>query len=267
MIGCVYYVILSLEPTTQVKIGMSNNVNIKRSSAYGESSEVIREVPCGNPKFVETQLIKLFNKKFVKVKGKEYFEGDHDTMIECFDKCINTYSTEATEYNLDIGYLIQKTSQWLDEKLSQDIVPSINDTHSYIRPDIESMISTQMMNCIDYLQSISDITKMNELIVHHDKLVEYEICLASSGSNDIKKRLKALDLIENKDYRITRVRQPLLKGVRGGATSGKNVYMLTPIAFKRILSRSNIPVYQSYPLFEQYLNQIYSSRIYSYSQK
>ena len=262
MIGCVYYVILTSDTTTQVKIGMSRNINSKRSSAHGQSSEIIREVSCGNPISVEKQLIKIFKKKFVKVKGNEFFKGDHDKMLECFDKCIETYATEAIEYNIDVTYLTKKIVQWFDQQLSQGIIPSIDDTHSFIRPDIESMISPQMMNCIDYLQSISDIAKMNEFIVHHEKLIEYGVCLASSGSNDIKKQLHPLGLSENEDYQLTKFRQP----VKQGGFSIKHVYMLTPLAFKDILLKSKIKVYRSYQLFEQHLNQIYALKLRSYYQ-
>lgn len=94
----------------------------------------------------------------------------------------------------------------MDEQLSQDIVLSIDDTHSFIRPNIESMIFPQMMNCIDYLQTISDIAKINDFIVAHDKLFEYGIT-KSNQSNHIKERLDASSMSKNEDYLLHRFRE------------------------------------------------------------
>jgi len=72
-----------------------------------------------------------------------------------------------------------------------------------------------------------------EFIVHHEKLIEYGI-LSSNNSNDVRERLDALGLIENEDYRL----QDILQPVKQGGTSTKNVYILTSEAFKTCLLRA-----------------------------
>ena len=263
MIGCVYCVVISSDTLFEVKIGMSRNINIKRSSSYGQTSKIIREVRCGNPKEVETQLIQSFNLGFTKVKGNEFFKGDYDQIIRCFDKCVSEYATEAIEYKLNTDQLIAKTDKWLSKNLDQGIIPSINDTLSFIRPDIEETISSSMMGCIDYLQSISDLSRMNHFIVNHDKLIEHNIYISSGGSSDIRKRLNALALCENVDYLKNKVKAQSHTS-RGGRP--QTIYMLTPRTFKRLILSSNMPVLQSYVLLEQYINQLYISRIYSHIQ-
>jgi hypothetical protein len=72
-----------------------------------------------------------------------------------------------------------------------------------------------------------------EFIVHHEKLVEYGI-MSSIRSSDVKKKLDALELVEDEEYRLRDISQP----VKQGGYSHKNVYMLTPEAFKTCLMRS-----------------------------
>ena len=77
-------------------------------------------------------------------------------------------------------------------------------------------------------------TQEGEFVVHHEKLIEYGIMM-SGRSSAVKVKLDALGLVENEDYHL----QDVLQVVRpqGGGTS-KNVYMLTPEAFKKCLMRA-----------------------------
>ena len=60
-----------------------------------------------------------------------------------------------------------------------------------------------------------------EFIVHHEKLVEYGI-MSSKRSSDVKDRLDALELVENEEYRLRDVPQP----VPQGGYSTKKIYTL-----------------------------------------
>ena len=87
---------------------------------------------------------------------------------------------------------------------------------------------------ISFMEYFLELTAHEgEFIVHHEKLIEYGI-MTSGRSNDVNKKLEALDLVENIDYRLRDVSQP----VPQGGYSTKKVYMLTPEAFKKYLMRA-----------------------------
>lgn len=76
-------------------------------------------------------------------------------------------------------------------------------------------------------------THEGEFVVHHNKLIEYGI-MSSIRSSDVKVKLDALGLVENEDYRVRDISQP----VKQGGYSTKKIYMLTPEAFKKCLMRA-----------------------------
>ncbi|MGL4814494.1 MAG: hypothetical protein ACRC39_04400, partial [Enterobacter sp.] len=87
---------------------------------------------------------------------------------------------------------------------------------------------------IFFMEYFLDLTiHEGEFVVHHDKLTEYGI-MSSIRSNDVKKKLDALGLVENEDYRLRDISQP----VKQGGYSTKKIYMLTPEAFKKCLMRA-----------------------------
>lgn len=93
----------------------------------------------------------------------------------------------------------------------------------------------------------------NEFIVNHIKLQEYGVLTNIDTSKDIKRRLETLMLIENEDYQVGNVAQP----VKQGGFSTKKEYKLTPYAFKLCLIRSkNSKEYAKYYLL---LEQVFKN--------
>jgi len=96
-------------------------------------------------------------------------------------------------------------------------------------------------------------TQEGEFVVHHEKLIEYGV-MTSGRSNDVNKKLDALELIVNEDYRSIlfrdvsenlssggRPKREVLRDVSQNLSFGgrpKKVYMLTPEAFKKCLMRA-----------------------------
>jgi hypothetical protein len=92
-------------------------------------------------------------------------------------------------------------------------------------------------------------TQEGEFVVHHEKLIEYGV-MTSKQSSDVRVKLnalatkwpppKAVELVEDIDYRLPDVRQPVPQGRSAdsafgeGGYSTKKVYMLTPEAFKTV---------------------------------
>ncbi len=92
----------------------------------------------------------------------------------------------------------------------------------------------------------------NEFIIEHSKLKEYNVITNIKSCNILDCLLK-FDLIENQDYRVLNVQQP----VKQGGYSIKNLYTLTPYAFKFCLIRSrNTKEYTKYYLL---LEQIFKN--------
>ena len=92
---------------------------------------------------------------------------------------------------------------------------------------------------------IDIIKHKNEFYIHHNKLKEYGVIKDIKSSN-ILNCLNQFNMIENEDYRLLNVKQP----VKQGGYSTKKVYHLTPKSFKICLMRSkNTKKYAFYYLF------------------
>ena len=119
-----------------------------------------------------------------------------------------------------------------------------------------SLIHSQFYSNLDisFMDYFLELTNHeNEFIVEHIKLQEYGVLTNINTSEKIKKNLERLFLIENEDYRVSQVRQP----VKQGGFSTKNEYKLTPYAFKLCLIRSkNSKEYAKYYLL---LEQVFKN--------
>lgn len=84
-----------------------------------------------------------------------------------------------------------------------------------------------------------------EFVVEQEKLKEYGIINSLTTSFNIKRSLEQFDLVENEDYRLLNVEQPVVQG----GFSIKKLYTLTPTAFKLCLIRAkNSKKYAKYYL-------------------
>jgi len=87
---------------------------------------------------------------------------------------------------------------------------------------------------ISFMEYFLELTEHEgEFYVHHEKLIEYGI-VTSKRSSNVKEKLDALGLVENEDYHLTDV----CEMVRPQGGKHKNIYMLTPEAFKKCLMRA-----------------------------
>jgi len=106
---------------------------------------------------------------------------------------------------------------------------------------------------MDYFLELCD--HENEFIVEHIKLQEYGVLTNVTKSNNIKKSLERLFLIENEDYLLLQVEQQDSKKKHGGNNAKE--YKLTPYAFKLCLIRSqNSKEYAKYYLL---LEQVFKN--------
>jgi hypothetical protein len=73
---------------------------------------------------------------------------------------------------------------------------------------------------ISFMQYFLELTHhRRKFVVHHKKLVEYEI-MTSKQSSHVKVKLDLLRLVEDVDYRLTDVCEPVLQG----GISTKKIY-------------------------------------------
>ncbi len=82
----------------------------------------------------------------------------------------------------------------------------------------------------DYFLEI--IEDEEEFVIHHSKLLDYGIMI-STRSSSVLSKLQALDMVETEDY----VMHTICERGKSGAQK-RNIYMLTPEAFKMCLIRS-----------------------------
>jgi len=165
------------------------------------------------------------------------------------------------EYHINLSYIksykiiitsqfntITEFNTYLSDKLRN---VKLNEYFTLIHSKFYKNVDISFM---DYFLELCE--HENEFIVDHIKLQEYGI-INTIKSSTIKQTLENTALlIENEDYRVHNVMQPL-KGKRGGATSGFKEYKLTPYAFKLCLIRSkNSKEYAKYYLL---LEQVFKN--------
>lgn len=102
--------------TSCFKIGMSCRSNDRRLKRYGNGLKIIQTHDCSNPTEVEDKLKAEFKSKFTLTRGLEYFTGDLDDMIECFNTCIEQVSIECMELKLNISDIIESLRPYINSK-------------------------------------------------------------------------------------------------------------------------------------------------------
>jgi len=133
---------------------------------------------------------------------------------------------------------IQEFNIYLSEKLrNMKLNEYIKEIQNKFYPELD-------ISFMDYFLELCN--HENEFIVDHIKLQEYGVLTNITKSNNIKKSLERLFLIENEDYLVLQVEQ------QSETSRGKkyaNEYKLTPYTFKLCLIRSqNSKEYAKYYL-------------------
>lgn len=111
--------------------------------------------------------------------------------------------------------------------------------NSLIKKDLKSYfidVHKQFYNNVDisFMEYFLEICEHeDQFIVNHEKLIQYNV-ITNNRSNDVKKCLEQFNLVDNIDYLMRNVPQQC----RQGNVIHKNVYTLTPYAFKLCLIRA-----------------------------
>ena len=118
-----------------------------------------------------------------------------------------------------------------NELLSQQ--PIKVDMGDYFEIFTSRFYPDQDLSFMNYFLELCSEENEGQFIVPHGKLIEYGV-MTSARSNDVGSKLGSLGLSENEDFELRDVSQLRTQG----GTSTKNIYLLTPDAFKLCLMRA-----------------------------
>lgn len=85
MAGTLYFIQpAELVGTNRYKIGCSASNDMIRCKSYKKGTRYMMILECQQPFVVEDTVKKVFNARFSRIAGKEYFEGDEEEMRNLF---------------------------------------------------------------------------------------------------------------------------------------------------------------------------------------
>lgn len=88
--------------TQRFKIGCSSTNRLDRVKSYRKGTRYLHISECENPLKLEKIIKESFNKKFILIAGREYFEGDEQEMCKLFSEILCEYKNECNTSNDDI---------------------------------------------------------------------------------------------------------------------------------------------------------------------
>jgi hypothetical protein len=146
--------------------------------------------------------------------------------------------------------------EFIQQLVESETKISLND---FFRTIHARFYPTQDISFMEYFLELTE--HEGEFIVHHNKLVEYGV-MSSKQSADVKVKLDVLGLVKNEDYQLRDISELRPQG----GTSTKNIYMLTPEAFKTCLMRArkypgqtvDPAVYSKYYLLLEKTHKLYT---------
>jgi len=129
--------------TNRYKIGISSRCDLNRLRSYGSGTRYIHYFECKDYIAVENSLKDNFNrnKKIKCIKGREYFEGDEQEIIDIFLKIMIKYLTGG-----DI--LIPHN----DDNIKED---SVNDKMIENSTDEKEFTRTEVSNQTLFIETIN----------------------------------------------------------------------------------------------------------------
>jgi hypothetical protein len=212
--------------TNRCKIGCSSKSDLSRVNSYKKKSRYLCIMDCKKPFLLEKIIKTIFNDKFIKIAGNEFFEGNEIDMIKIFIKCYidfiddinndnnnnidndNIDNDNIDNDNIDNDNIDNDTSD--DENINsikEEFINYIEDENfggtkklvKIIIPNNKCIISKSISNNKLYERQIY-LDKESEMLNKYiQKLIENNIIENNNiyDFND-KKYLKKLDKYKNK---------------------------------------------------------------------
>jgi hypothetical protein len=240
MSGYVYFVHLNpLEKDgldARIKIGMSSKKNNSRMEAYPKQSNLLRKIICSNYNDVENALIVAFTRNFDCYQGAEFYMGELEALLACFDAVIDEIELDIHEMKIDIKSLVVQYSNNLDASILIGTMPTQDEAFKAISNSLQEQTSSVVVTTIDYIRHLNSMEHVGEFVIPFEKLYEAGVIQQSkkkSCPQPSKLLIKNREMTEGVDYAILKVK-------RNGGTGGKprNQYMLNIHSFLKVLTMS-----------------------------
>lgn len=101
--GIIYFIQPEeLIDTNRYKIGCSSKNTTQRLKSYHKGSRIIFVSECNEPFKLEKYILEIFNQKFEKIAGNEYFQGNEEELKNEFIKCVLEYNNVSDISNKNI---------------------------------------------------------------------------------------------------------------------------------------------------------------------
>ncbi len=99
MSGYVYFVQpCDMVGSNEYKIGMSQLDNLSRAKSYGNGTRYLCILDCGDARYVEKELLRVFHDNYTCIKGNEYFEiNDELSALDLFIKSVMEFKSYKSE--------------------------------------------------------------------------------------------------------------------------------------------------------------------------
>jgi len=153
--------------TKRYKIGYSKKSDLSRPNSYKKNSRYLCIMECKNPRIIEQKIKEIFNDKFSKIAGNEFFEGEEKVMKKEF---INIY-LEFIDNNSELENNIDEKS----DNSSNESDSIINET---IKKEFPNWEEDEKYGGTKKLLKIC-MEERNKIIIFkyigHDLIIEEEI--------------------------------------------------------------------------------------------
>jgi ankyrin repeat protein len=144
--------------TDRYKIGCSDKNDLSRLNSYKKNTKRLCIIKCTLPFIFEKILKIIFNLKFKKIAGHEYFRGNEKIMLFYFTKISNYI--ETNNYNDDNNLSVKIDVNVIYEHFLKNNENILNIYPSYVLTE-----SIQEMFKIEYVQDICNIESNQEIEV------------------------------------------------------------------------------------------------------
>jgi len=123
--------------TKRYKIGCSKKSDLSRPKSYKKNSRYLCIMECKNPRMIEQKIKEIFNDKFSKIAGNEFFEGEEKVMKKEFINIYLEFIDNNSELENNIDEKSDNSSNESDSIIDENSDNSSNESDSIINEAIK----------------------------------------------------------------------------------------------------------------------------------
>ena len=154
-----------------IKIGKTKQSLNKRINQYPKGSELLLQITTDDCDNLENAIIKAFKDKYIHRKdiGNEYFEGDHEDMIETICFLRKNFIKINNEEKIEIERKIKNIKKLKEEK---DKLKEEEKKNKELIKE-EKIIQKEVNNTIELI--IGEVEKKNKELIKEEKIIQKEV--------------------------------------------------------------------------------------------